>query len=612
MNTTNPLLAAGAATADDRLTDPWDASLALGATGLLAVFNAAGMITAADVHVATSVGRLGNEADETVLLAVALAVRGLRQGSVCIDLGEQIRIDPTLPWPDLVDWYETVQASVLTTGNGPLRWDLDLLYLDRYWRQEVQVCFDLLDRATRPPPTVDAARLAAALDRHFPDRSEQRQAAEVAARRWTTVLGGGPGTGKTTTIARLLAVLIDQPGPAPRVALAAPTGKAAARMQEAVQEVQSRFAPTERDRLGTVTASTLHRLLGSRPGSGFGTRFAHDRHNRLPYDIVVVDETSMVSLTLMARLLEALRPETRLVLVGDPDQLASVEAGAVLADLVAGLTQREQRTPAPAAGQVGSGVVMLTRIHRFGGGIAELAHAVRDGDADEALDILLSELDDVSFIDPDAGDDLDDVRTDVTTSAAALRDAAADGDAPAALDALDRHRVLCAHRTGPYGVEDWSRRIERWLAESRSATHQAEWYLGRPVLVTANDYLLGLYNGDTGVVVAGSGPDGPTGDLRVAFRRQGTVVTFAPSRLSGLQTVHAMTVHRSQGSQFDHVTLVLPEPDSPLLTREMLYTALTRARGHVRLLGTEESFREAIARRAARASGLRERLAAGR
>ncbi|MEO5833961.1 MAG: exodeoxyribonuclease V subunit alpha [Nakamurella sp.] len=578
----------------------------------MATFNEAGVITAADVHVATSVGRLGGETGETVLLAVALAVRGLRQGSVCIDLGEQLRIDPELPWPDLDDWYEVVQASVLTTGNGPLRWDLDLLYLDRYWRQEIQVCFDLLARATQPPPPVDPARLTAALDRHFPGPGEQRQAADVAAQRWTTVLGGGPGTGKTTTIARLLAVLLDQPGPPLRVALAAPTGKAAARMQEAVQEVQQQFPAVERDRLGTLTASTLHRLLGSR--GGFGTRFTHHHDNRLPFDIIVVDETSMVSLTMMARLLDAVRPQARLILVGDPDQLASVEAGAVLADLVAGLAEREQRTPtATSDGQQGSGVVLLTRIHRFEGGIAQLAHAVRDGDADEALDILLSDLDDVSFVDPDAGDDLHDVRTDVVTSATGLRDAASAGDAVAALHALDRHRVLCAHRTGPYGVEEWSRRIERWLAASRSATHQAEWYLGRPVLVTANDYLLGLYNGDTGVVVAAGGPGGTTGaDLRVAFRRHGQVVTFAPSRLAGLQTVHAMTVHRSQGSQFDHVTLVLPEPDSPLLTREMLYTALTRARGHVRLLGTEDAFREAIDRRAARASGLRERLAAGR
>ena len=183
------------------------------------------------------------------------------------------------------------------------------------------------------------------------------------------MLGGGPGTGKTTTIARLLAVLLDQPGPAPRIALAAPTGKAAARMQEAVQEVQAGFEPADRDRLGALTASTLHRLLGYR--HGYGTRFRHHRANRLPYDIVVVDETSMVSLTMMARLLEAVRPEARLILVGDPDQLASVEAGAVLADLVGGLGEREQRAAAGSApAQAGSGVVLLTRVHRFQGGIA--------------------------------------------------------------------------------------------------------------------------------------------------------------------------------------------------------------------------------------------------
>jgi exodeoxyribonuclease V alpha subunit len=183
------------------------------------------------------------------------------------------------------------------------------------------------------------------------------------------------------------------------------------------------------------------------------------------------------------------------------------------------------------------------------------------------------------------------------------------GDARAALAALDRHRVLCAHRTGPFGVEDWSWQIERWLAEDRDGPPEGTFYLGRPLLVTANDHLLGLYNGDTGVVVAGSG--GPTGEPRVAFARAGGIVTFAPSRLSGVQTVHAMTVHRSQGSQFEKVTLVLPEPDSPLLTREMLYTGLTRAQRHIRIVGTEESVREAISRRAARASGLRERLSRG-
>ena len=325
--------------------DPHDARFASRATGLLAVFNRADVLTAADVHVANRLGELAGDPDEQVRLAVALAVRGVREGSVCIDLREMSRIAPDLPWPEIGMWITKVRASPLVGPGCPLRWDLELLYLDRYWRQEDQVRADLVAREAQLPPSVDAKALQDSLDRHFSEATDQRLAAENATRRWTTVLGGGPGTGKTTTVARLLAVLHDQHGPGLRVALAAPTGKAAARLQEAVQQVvATEFNPVEQQRLGTLTASTLHRLLGSRPGDG--TRFRHDRDNRLPHDVVVVDETSMLSLTLMARLLEAVRPDARLVLVGDPDQLASVEAGAVLADLVAGLTAR----PVPASG----------------------------------------------------------------------------------------------------------------------------------------------------------------------------------------------------------------------------------------------------------------------
>jgi exodeoxyribonuclease V alpha subunit len=607
--------------------DPYDVAVALGATGLLREYNLAGVLSAADVHVAARLAELAGEPDEQVRLAVALTVRGIREGSVCVDLTEVHRIDPVLAWPDPVAWATKVKASVLVGPGRPLRWDLELLYLDRYWRQEDQVRADLLARETQLPPSIDADLLHSSLDRLFSERdSGQRLAAEVAARRWTTVLGGGPGTGKTTTVARLLAVLHEQHGPGLRVALAAPTGKAAARLQQAVQTVTAEFDQQDRERLGTLTASTLHRLLGFRPGEG--TRFKHDRDNRLPHDVVVIDETSMLSLTLMARLLEAVRPDARLVLVGDPDQLASVEAGAVLADLVAGLTARSQPQPQPqpptepptglspqshirptayeaivhGAGDGGRhGVVVLGRTWRFDGAIAELAVAVRDGNADAALAVLR-----------DGGDSLtlatteEQVRQDVVRAATGIREAAKHGDAVTALHHLDEHRVLCAHRVGPFGVDFWSRKIERWLAEIPGDPREGEWYIGRPLLVTVNDYALGLYNGDVGVVVADK--DGPA---RAVFARGAELVDHAPSRLADIQTVHAMTVHRSQGSQFRRVTVVLPPADSALCTREMLYTALTRAQEHVRLVGTEAELRAAIDRPAARASGLRLRLRGG-
>jgi len=576
--------------ADDVSDDPWDVRLAVGATGLLREANLAGVLAAADVHVATRLGVLSGESDERVLLALAMAVRGVRGGSVCIDLEQARQTDPALPWPPLAEWIAAIGQSPLVGPDKPLRWDQGLLYLDRYWRQENQVHADLLAREDQPPPVVDQVRLAAALDRLFPsDAPAQRTAAGLSATRWTTVLGGGPGTGKTTTVARVLALLLDQPGPPLRVALAAPTGKAAARLQEAVQQEVLGFDQADRERVGTPTASTMHRLLGTLPGAG--GRFRYHRANRLPFDVIVVDETSMVSLTMMARLLEATRPDARLVLVGDPDQLASVEAGAVLADLVGGLAGRRGRD-----GDRRTAVAMLDRIWRFHGGIAELAAAVRDGDADRAIGVLSGVQQDVRF-------GSDGVRADVVDAASAVRSAALAGDAVAALSHLQRHRVLCAHRTGPFGVQEWSRQIERWLQEVIDRRDEGEWYIGRPLLVTANDQSLGLFNGDTGVVIREN-----DGTPRAVFARGGSFVRWAPSRLSEVQTVHAMTVHRSQGSQFGRVSFVLPPEDSPLLTRELLYTGLTRAREFVRVIGTPEQLRTAIERRAARASGLGDRL----
>jgi exodeoxyribonuclease V alpha subunit len=581
--------------------DPFDVRIASSATGLLRKFNQADVLTAADVHVAHRLSELAGEPDEEVRLALALTVRGVRGGSVCVDLREVSRIDPALDWPQLTRWVDKIRASPLVGPGRPLRWDLDLLYLDRYWRQEDQVRADLVVRESQLPPPVDADLLGSSLDRLFGPHTDgphtdgahtdQRLAAEIATRRWTTVLGGGPGTGKTTTVARLLAVLHEQHGPGLRVALAAPTGKAAVRLQEAVRHVVATdFDVADQERLGAVNASTLHRLLGSRPGDG--TRFRHDRDNRLPHDVVVVDETSMLSLTLMARLLEALRPDSRLVLVGDPDQLASVEAGAVLADLVAGLSAR------PLSAQGVRPVVVLTHNWRFGSGIGDLAATVRAGDADGALAVLGRGEDALDLETSESQ-----IRGDVVHAATAIRDAAKSGDARGALQQLDRHRVLCAHRTGPFGVQTWSRKIERWLAEVPGDPREGEWYVGRPLLMTVNDYALGLFNGDTGVVVRQ-----PDGSARAVFARGDELVDFAPSRLADVQTVHAMTVHRSQGSQFERVTVVLPPADSPLATREMLYTALTRAEQHVRLVGSETELRACIERPAARASGLRRRL----
>ncbi len=557
--------------------------------------NRAGVLEAADVHVAERVSRLVGEEDDAARLALALAVRAVRAGSVCVDLAEVAAVEPELPWPDPADWLARVAGGALVTSSV-LRVEGDLLYLDRYWREEWQVCADLLAREAQPPPRVDPGPLVAGGRRIFPEGyDEQRAAAIAAAGQWTTVLTGGPGTGKTTAVAGLLALLAEQVGPGapPRVALTAPTGKAAARLQQAVAEAAGALPREDRGRVGTPTASTLHRLLGSRPDSR--TRFRHHRGNRLAHDIVVVDETSMVSLTMMARLLEAVRPDARLVLVGDPDQLASVEAGAVLADLVVALGERNPTT-----------VAALRTSHRFGARIGALATAVREGDADRTWAELAAGGEEVSLVDGESTAGLDAVRRVVLGTALEMTAAAEAGDAAAALATLDRHRLLCAHREGPFGAEHWNRLVERWLGEALGAPvgrgWGREWYAGRPVLVSANDYGLGLYNGDTGVTVR----DGD--DLRVHFSRGVGVRSLAPSRLADVETLHAMTVHKSQGSQALEVTVLLPPEDSRLLTRELFYTAVTRAQERVRVVGTEESVRAAVTRRARRASGLRQRM----
>lgn len=559
--------------------------------GLLRPFGDAGVFEAADVHVAQRLTALAREPDERVALAIALVVRALRGGSVCVDLravAAQLGM-AELPWPAADDWLTAVRASPLLGSPPALRLFGDLLYLDRYWLEEEQVCADLL--ALSVPGSVGGVP---ALERLFPSPryDEQRTAAEIALSQAVTVLTGGPGTGKTTTVARLLALLVGQAElagvPRPRIALAAPTGKAAARLAEAVAaEVENLDDAADRARLAGLRATTLHRLLGARPDTS--VRFKHNRGNRLPHDVIVVDETSMVSLTMMARLLEAVRPDTRLILVGDPDQLASVEAGAVLADLVEGLAARRDIR-----------VAALRTPHRFGESIGALAEAIRTGDQDRVVALLRAGGEHVEWIDSDhPADRLRDV---LVSHALRVREAAVLGAAGAALATLDEHRLLCAHRRGPYGVSHWNRQVERWLTEETGQPAFSAWYAGRPLLVTANDYGLKVYNGDTGVVVAG--PDG----LRAVIAGATGPLDFAPSRLSDIETMHAMTIHKSQGSQVAEVTVLMPPEDSRLLTRELFYTAVTRAKVKVRVVGSEPSVRAAIGRRAVRASGLARRL----
>ena len=604
-----------------------DPDVVIGADGLLAAFNDAGILAPLDVLSASAIGRIRSEDDQDVLLAAALAVRGTRFGHVCIRLASQhdaVFVDrleavatDALPWPSPETWVAAVAGSGLVgdaEGDTPLVLVDDRLYLQRYHAYEDLVTDFIADRiggGTR----VLAPAVTAALDAALPSDDEtgqtrQRIAAGISLSERFAVIAGGPGTGKTHTVAAMLSALAGTDEPFPSVALAAPTGKAAARLGEAMTDEANRkdgggkFRHDEpvRERLLSVEGMTIHRLLGYHPARG---RFLHDRDNRLPHDLVIVDEMSMVSLPLAARLLSAVRDDATVVLVGDPYQLESIEAGTVLADIVGAAASDDQEKEVSSRPPIAGHVVVLDRVHRFveGGEIADFADAVRTGDADEAIRLLSAGSDDLAWIRGDTGTDFDALVERITEHRTNLVELArGPGSIEEALRSLDGLSVLCAHHRGPQSVDQWRHLIEDALDEKYPGLRfGAEWYPGQPVMITTNDYRLNLFNGDIGVTV--DTDDGP----KVAFARGG-IRTFPRSHIGDHVTVHAMTIHKSQGSQFTEVVVALPSGSSRLLTRELLYTAVTRASDRVTLVGDEAVIRQAVNRSVERASGLGVRL----
>ena len=557
----------------------------------LRIWREAGVLDAAEVHIASSLAARAGESRSHVVLALALAVAAPRSGHVALEpehvresaMREAERVDDVsrdevadLPWPvDTSAWLNDVGDSPLTPEI--LRVEHDLVYLRRFHNLERSVAERLVALASQPtavPAPVDDLSDEMHLD------DGQREAVRICLASRLGVLVGGPGTGKTRTVATILAALLRGDGATPRIALAAPTGKAAARMGESIAGAAALLDgadPELADSMRRIKPSTVHRLLGVRTGSA---AFRHNASDPLHHDVVIIDEASMMSLPLTASLLDALGGSTRVILVGDPDQLASVEAGSVLADLVA------------AVGPTSTCVAELTANHRFGDGsaIAELASAVRAGDSEAARRAL--EGGETVSLSSTSG------RSIIEPVASAMRQAALSGDATAAAKHLDSVRVLCAHRRGPAGVARWTAMVESWLGDVRPFSD----YAGRPVMVTENDASRRLFNGDIGVVVDRDG------SLEVVLPDGDGVRAVPRVHLGRVETVHALTIHKSQGSEFDRVIVVLPSADSLLATRELLYTAITRARSSVTLIGSLDTVLAALARPTRRASGLRTRL----
>ena len=623
-------------------------------------------------------------AEPLTLLAAALTSHQVGHGHVCLDLAETLgNPDASLSLPPEgqqaghavqlpsallrsvtpARWVEVLRNSALVgqadgQGERPLVLHAQRLYLRRYWNYERQVAAALQQRLAAPLPLPDT--LPAQLDALFGDSQQhpdwQKLACAVAARGAFSIITGGPGTGKTTTVVRLLA-LLQAPAVAAgqplRIHLAAPTGKAAARLTESIGKQVGSLPVAAVQQHIPREVTTLHRLLGSLPDT---RRFRHHAGNPLALDVLVVDEASMIDLEMMACLLAALPSRARLILLGDKDQLASVEAGAVLGDLCrdaeAGCYSQDTRhwleevsgqSLANSGLQPGDAqrhplaqqTVMLRHSHRFGAtsGIGQLARAVNRAEPRAARQVLadpayadvqavsLSGERDPAWVKLVLGSDelpgyagylrlLQEQRPPAEQTA---DDPAWEVWAQQVLRAFDECRVLCAVRKGPWGVEGVNQQIAGLLHRRGLLPETAGWYEGRPVLVTRNDYALGLMNGDIGIALRVREPALHPGEaqklmLRVAFPRNdgtGGIRFVLPSRLSEVDTVFAMTVHKSQGSEFAHALLVLPGSSSPLLTKELVYTAITRASRRFSLVETRKGiFEEAAAQPVRRVSGL--------
>lgn len=583
-----------------------------------------GGFSALDIALARSFGTIWPDSDPDALVVAALASWAVGQGHSCFSAA--LHASPAAQAAFADDARVTRAVAALEDGSldagflGPPEAGLPLvharglLWLRRYWSHEREIERALRARAADRPVALDALAVRAALDRLLPpgDDTEtdwQRVAAVDALRSRLTVICGGPGTGKTFTVLRVLALLQQFAEHPLRMALAAPTGKAAQRLSESVRAGLAALPLSDAQRAALPTeAMTLHRLLGFRPQAVLPAR---DAQRPLELDVLVVDECSMVDLPLMAKLLRALPSAARLVLLGDPDQLPAVENGAVLATLAAcnphnRFSAATAQWVAAAAGAtvpiaaqaspIGDCIVRLERPRRFGGdsGIARLVHAIRSGDAGLVFEVLANS-DDIAWSEAPLRLDTAAAVTHLRRAHAGLLDAREPGEA---LAALARFRVLCALRDGPHGVAGLNPAIENAL---HGAVARHAQYSGRPLLVTSNDHALGLFNGDVGVILG----EGAGAALRAWFTRSdGAAHAFLPAQLPPHESAWAMTVHKAQGSEFDEVELVLPAEPHPLLTREWLYTAASRARSRLRVHATKQVIEAALRSGTRRINGL--------
>lgn len=468
-------------------------------------------------------------------------------------------------------------------GTLPLVLEKQQLYLQRYWNYECQVAKKIARLSCVDPVQESFTEL---IDQYFPLTDEidwQKQAAIAAVKSSFTIVTGGPGTGKTTTVVKILGLLQELSPISLNIALAAPTGKAAMRLQESIGQSKNSLPCSESIKHKIPEhVVTIHRLLGARPPSPY---FQYNAESPLPHDIVVLDEVSMIDLPLMSKLVSALKENARLILLGDKDQLASVEAGTVLADLTDALPNFTQE---------------LKKSYRFSGHIKTFADAVNKQEAQRAWELLGQNHSDVCLLEEDL------ITYIVDKQLGYLQLIADNAEFKQVYVEFNQFQVLCANRQRLYSVEDINYRVTQELKDRRLIQGSGEWYVGRPVLITQNDAVLHLYNGDIGLCMADSENNG---QLMVFFLlADGTIRKYLPARLPNCETVFAMTIHKSQGSEFNEVLLLLPEVINPILTKELIYTGITRAKKIIKIVTNKAVFLETLQRKVDRFSGLADRF----
>lgn len=588
---------------------------------------------AVDQAVCTFLADRDPDASDEVLLAAALVSYKYRQGDVCLELQQEsldtlIQNFEDISMPASAELLQKLINSALVGSPGdykPLILENDeRLYFHKLWNYEEELAQNILAKAAKKEHELDNYFPKEMLDQLFVGSKElnwQKVAAVSSLLNSLTVISGGPGTGKTTTVVRILALLYIQAknkGDNLSVALAAPTGKAASRLKLSLSQIKSNFGLSKEIlELMPDDAYTIHQLLGARRHT---SKFKYDQDNPLPFDVIIVDEASMIDQALMSKLMNAMLEDTKLILLGDKDQLSSVEAGSVLgnicsvsnnqitkerAQLLAGVSQQipgEHITGKPAP--LTDNIILLQENYRFkeGSGIAMFSEEIKNGDLENALSILQNpSLSDISLQPISTITELNEML--VQFSEHYMNELANCESISDFFKVYASRGILAAHRKGPYGVEFLNTKIEQHIKRLNNISAYQEWYVGRPVMISNNDYRLGLFNGDIGICRKDD-----SGEYRIYFEKEGAHISLAPSRLRNYDIAYTLTIHKSQGSEFDSVILLLPDSDSRLLSRELLYTGITRARNEVHIVGSEEVLKTAVTREIKRSSGLKHKI----